>query len=132
VAQRNDRPVARRTEFGLQVRLPQVLIFDHLQNTRSRCDAGVTQMNGVGRKLGLRLLKNRLAHEIGKRANHTPLTGELPERSTETLDRSLSGENHATFAYVLQPFAPVSIAERDVISVHQVRKRIISCALPGI
>jgi hypothetical protein len=33
----------------------------------------VTQLNGIGRKLVLRLLENRLAHETGKRANHTPL-----------------------------------------------------------
>jgi hypothetical protein len=32
-------------EFGLQVRLPQGLSFNHLQNTRSRSDAGVTQLN---------------------------------------------------------------------------------------
>jgi hypothetical protein len=37
VAQRNDRPAGaiQQTEFGLQVRLPQVLIFSHLQNTGS-------------------------------------------------------------------------------------------------
>jgi len=62
------------------------------------CDAGVTQLNGIGRKLGLRLLDNRLAHENGKRANHTPLQAKLPERCTETLDPSLSGKNDATFA----------------------------------
>jgi hypothetical protein len=28
----------------------------------SRCDAGGTQLNGIRRKLGLRLLENRLAH----------------------------------------------------------------------
>jgi hypothetical protein len=44
-------------EFGLQVRLPQVLIFNHLQNAGSLCDAGVTQLNSIGRKLGLRLLE---------------------------------------------------------------------------
>jgi hypothetical protein len=93
VAQRNDRPAARRTEFGLQVRLPQVLIFTHLQNTGARCDAGVTQLNGIRRKLGLRLLENRLAHEPEKRANHTLLQAKLPERCTETLDPSLSGKN---------------------------------------
>jgi hypothetical protein len=65
-----SRGAIRRTEFGLQVRLPQVLIFNHLQNTGSRCDAGVTQLNGIGRKLGLRSLENRLAYETGK----TPTT----------------------------------------------------------
>ncbi len=119
-------------EFGLQVRLPQDLIFSHLQNTRSRCDAGVTLKKGVGQKLGLRLLKNRLRMRSGKGPTTLPLEAKLPERSTETLDPSLSGKNHATFAYVLQPFAPVSIAERDVISVHQVGKRVTACALPGI
>ena len=84
-------------EFGLQVRLPQVLIFNRLQSTGSRCDAGVTRLNGMGRKLGLRLLENRLAHETGERANHTPLTAKLPERCTETLDPSLSGKNDAIF-----------------------------------
>jgi hypothetical protein len=39
-----------RTEFGLQVRLLQVLIFNHLQNTGSRCDAGVTQLRPSARK----------------------------------------------------------------------------------
>jgi hypothetical protein len=63
-------------QFGLQVQLPTALIFNRLQDTRSCCDAGVTQLNGVGRKLGLRLLKNRLAHEIGKRANQAPLARE--------------------------------------------------------
>jgi hypothetical protein len=63
-------------EFGLQVRLLQVLIFNHLQNTGSRCDAGVTQLKGIRRKLGLRFLENRIAHEPEKKANHTPLTGE--------------------------------------------------------
>jgi hypothetical protein len=29
-------------EFGLQVRLPQGFIFNYLQNSGSRCDAGVT------------------------------------------------------------------------------------------
>jgi len=62
-----------------------------------RCDAGVTRLNGMGRKLGLRLLENRLAHETGERANHTPLTAKLPERCTETLDPSLSGKNDAIF-----------------------------------
>ena len=47
------------SEFGLQVRLPQVFVFNHLQNTGSRCDAGV-QLNSSGRKLGLGLLENRL------------------------------------------------------------------------
>ena len=93
MAQRNDRPAVRRTEFGLQVRLPQVLIFNHLQNTESRCDAGVTQLNGFRRRLGLRLLENRLAHEPEERANHTRLLAKLPERCTETLDPSLSGKN---------------------------------------
>jgi len=81
VAQRNDRPAGaiRRTEFGLQVRLPQVIIFSHLQNTGSHCDAGVTQLNGVGRKLGFRLLENRLAHKTGKRANHTPFLPKVRE-----------------------------------------------------
>jgi hypothetical protein len=40
-------------EFGLQVRLPEVFVFNHLP----RCDAGVTQLNSIGRKLGLRLLE---------------------------------------------------------------------------
>jgi hypothetical protein len=39
------------------------------------------------------LLENRLAHETGKRANHTPPKAELPERCTEILDPSLSGKN---------------------------------------
>jgi hypothetical protein len=59
----------------------------------SRCDAGVTQLNGIRRKLGLRLLENRLEHEPEKRANHTLLQAKLPERCTETLDPSLSGKN---------------------------------------
>ena len=75
-------------EFDLQVRLPQVIIFNHLQNTGSRCDAGVTQLNGIGRKLGLRLLENRLAHEPEKRANHNPLQAKLPERCTKTWSQS--------------------------------------------
>ena len=66
-------------EFGLQVRLPQDLIFSHLQNTGSHCDAGVTLKKGVGRKLGFRLLKNRLAHETAKRANHTPFLPKVRE-----------------------------------------------------
>jgi hypothetical protein len=65
-------------EFGLQVRLPQGFIFNHLRNTEPRCDASVTQLNGIGRKLGLRLLENRVARETGKRANHAPLQGKLP------------------------------------------------------
>jgi hypothetical protein len=81
VAQRNDRPAGaiQQTEFGLQVRLPQVLIFSHLQNTGSHCDACVTQLNGVGRKLGFRLLENRLACETGKRADHTPFLPKVRE-----------------------------------------------------
>src|ERR1700722_1937138 len=90
-----------RTEFGLQVRLPQVFIFNHLQNTTSRCDARVTRANGVGRKLGLRL-RTALRMRSGKGPTALPLKAKLPERSTETIDPSLSGKNHATFAYVLQ------------------------------
>ena len=71
-------------------------LTDH-RTTGSRCDAGVTQLNGIGRKLGLRLLENSFAHENGKRANHTPLQAKLPERCTETLDPSLSGKNDAIF-----------------------------------
>jgi hypothetical protein len=37
------------TEFGLQVRLPQGFSFNHLRNTESRCDAGVTQLNASGK-----------------------------------------------------------------------------------
>jgi hypothetical protein len=96
VAQRNDRPAARRTEFGLQVRLPQGFIFNHLLDAVSRCDAGVTQLSGIGRKLGSRLLENRLAHEAEK--GPTSLQAKLPERCTETLDPSLSGKNDVTFA----------------------------------
>ena len=67
------------------------------------------------RKLRLRLLKNRLVHEIGKRANHAPHTGVTSENAAPKHLIPLSGRNHATFAYVLPPSAPVSIAERDVI-----------------
>jgi hypothetical protein len=31
----------------------------------------VTQLNDIGRKLGHRLLANRLAHETEKKANHS-------------------------------------------------------------
>jgi hypothetical protein len=51
----------------------------------------VTQLNGFRHRLGLRLLENRLAHEPEERANHTLLQAKLPERCTETLDRSLGG-----------------------------------------
>src|ERR1700674_384444 len=38
----------RRTEFGLQVRLPQVLIFSCLREPKARdCDARVTQIPGM-------------------------------------------------------------------------------------
>ena len=87
-------------EFGLLVRLPQVLIFNHLQDALSRCDAGVTQLNGIRRKLGLRVLENRLAHEPEKRANHTLLQAKLPERWTETLDPSLSGNEERCYLRV--------------------------------
>jgi hypothetical protein len=87
-----------RTEFGLQVRLPQVIIFNHLHNTVSRCDAGVTQLSRIGRKFGLRLPENRLAHEAGKRADRTPLQAKRLERCTGTFDPSLSGKNDAAFA----------------------------------
>ena len=36
-------------------------------------DPDVTQLTGVGRKLRLRWLKNRLVLEIGKGAKHAPL-----------------------------------------------------------
>jgi hypothetical protein len=52
----------------------------------------VTQLNGFRRRLGLRLLENRLAHEPEERAN-TLLQAKLPERCTETLDPSRSGKN---------------------------------------
>ncbi len=75
-----------RTEFGLQVRLPQAIIFNHLQSSESRCDAGVTQSSRIGRKVGLRLPENRLAHETGKRADRTPLQAKRLERGTGTLE----------------------------------------------
>jgi hypothetical protein len=53
--------------------------YFHLQNAGSRCDAGVTQSNGVGRKLGFRLLENRLARETEKRADHTPFPPKVRE-----------------------------------------------------
>ena len=86
-----------RTEFGLQVRLPQVIIFNHLHNTVSRCDAGVTQLSRIGRKFGLRLPENRLAHETGKRADRTPLKAKRLERCTGTRSES-QWKEHATFA----------------------------------
>jgi len=78
-------------ESGLQVRLPQVLISITWRHWFP-CDAGVTQWSGIGRKLGSRLLENRLAHEPEKRANHTPLQAKLPEPCTETLDSQFSVE----------------------------------------
>jgi hypothetical protein len=53
----------------------------------------VTRLNRIGRKLGLRVVENRLGHEAGKRAKYTPLQAELPERCTETLDPGLSETN---------------------------------------
>jgi len=63
---------------------------------RASGDAGVTQLSGIGQKLGFLLLENRLAHEAEK--GPTSLQAKLPERCTETLDPSLSGKNDATFA----------------------------------
>jgi hypothetical protein len=78
-------------------------------------DPDVTQLTGVGRKRRLRWLKGRLVHEIGKRGQpRSPYRCNFRERSTETLDPS-QWKEHATFAYVLPPSAPVSLAERDVI-----------------
>lgn len=64
----------------------------------SGCDAGVTQLSRIGRKFGLRLPENRLAHETGKRADRTPLQAKRLERCIGTFDPSLSGKNDAPFA----------------------------------
>ena len=59
----------------------------------------MTQLNGFRRRLGLRLLENRPAHEPEERANHTLLQAKLPERCTETLDPSLSGKNDERYEF---------------------------------
>src|SRR5258707_9265791 len=46
----------------------------------------VTQLSRIGRKVGLRLPENRLAHETGKRADRTPLQAKRLERGTGTLE----------------------------------------------
>jgi hypothetical protein len=73
VAQRNDRPAGaiRRTEFGLQVRLLQLFVFNYLQNSGSHCDARVTRLNSSGRKLVFACL--RIAFRIRPEKRQTTL-----------------------------------------------------------
>jgi len=57
----------RRHLLENQVRLPQVLIFNHIGNRESRCDAGVTQSNASGKPSELSDTHSPLIHPLPKK-----------------------------------------------------------------